>query len=120
VLPYMGRHRLTMADTLASSYLHLTFVSSASAAEGAASWNITWYTALATTRCFVPLAFETFGPICDRGLSLFDYLGGRLAAVTCDPRERSFRYQRLSIAIQRRNAICFFYFLLYIGRSYRT
>jgi len=69
----------TVADTLATSYLHLTSVSSGSAAEGAASRKITKYTALASTRCFVSLVFETFGPICDSGLSLFDDLGGRLA-----------------------------------------
>jgi len=54
------------------------------------SWKITNYAALASIRCFVPLAFETRGPICDSGLSLFDELGGRLAAVTGNPKERSF------------------------------
>jgi len=82
-------------------------VSSESAAEGAACRKITKYSTLASTRCFVPLAFETFGPICESGLSFFDDLGGRLAAVTGNPRERSFLYQRLSIAIQQGNAICF-------------
>jgi len=37
---------------------------------------------IASTSCFVPLAFETIGPICESGLSVFDDLGGRLAAVT--------------------------------------
>jgi len=59
-----------------------------------------------TTRNFVPLAFETLGPICESGTSFLDELGGRLTAVTADPRERSFLYQRLSVAIQHGNAIC--------------
>jgi len=90
-----------VADTLGLSYLHLTSVFSGYAAEGAASRQKTKYTALASTRCFVPLAFKTFGLICDSGLSLFDDLGGRLAAVTGNPRERSFLYQRLFVAIRR-------------------
>jgi len=76
-----------VADTLASSYLHLISVSSGSAAEGAASRKITKYDAIATTGYCVPMAFETFGPICDSGLPLFDDLGRRLAAVTGDPKE---------------------------------
>src|SRR5277367_3954610 len=98
---------VTVTDTLAASYVHLTSVSHGAAAEGAASRKIAKYADLATTRCFIPLAIETLGPICESGVSLLDDLGSRLMSVTGDPRERAFLYQRLSIAIQRGNSICF-------------
>jgi len=103
---------VTVADNLLPSYPHLTSVSSGSSADGAPSRKITKYIALASIR-FFPLAFETLGPICDSGLSLFDDLGGRLVAVTGDPRERAILYlcfsiyQRFSVDIQRCNSICF-------------
>jgi hypothetical protein len=98
---------VTVSDTLAPSYLALTSITTGSAAEGAASRKIAKYADLALTRCFVPLAIETLGPICESGVSLLDDLGGRLTSVTGDPRERAFLYQRLSVAIQRGNSICF-------------
>jgi hypothetical protein len=97
---------VTVADTLASSYIGHTSLKAGAAAEAAASRKIIKYNDLSVTRLFCPLAFESLGPICEEGLAFFDEVGERLVAATGDPRERSFLYQRLSIAIQRCNAIC--------------
>ena len=42
-----------------------------------------------------------------KALSFLLELGKRLTVVTGDPREGTFLFQRLSIAIQRFNCVCF-------------
>jgi hypothetical protein len=65
------------------------------------------YRNLAGTHTFIPVAFETFGPINAKGADFLRDLGRRLSAITGDKRETSFLFQRLSICIQRFNSICF-------------
>ena len=55
----------------------------------------------------MPLALETLGPINSKGRSFLSDLGRRITAVTGDPREGAFLFQRLSIAIRRFNSVCF-------------
>jgi hypothetical protein len=98
---------VTIADTLATSYLASTSIKAGSAAETAAAKKVTKYTDLARSHIFCPLAFESLGPINDAGQSFITELGRRLAATTGDTREGSFLFQRISIAIQRCNAISF-------------
>ena len=98
---------VTVADTLASSYLAATSTAAAAAAEGAASRKEIKYQVLASSHSFIPLAFETLGPINSKGITFFSELGRRLAAQSGDKRETAFLFQRLSVAIQRFNAICF-------------
>ena len=63
---------------------------------------------IAQSHVFVPLAIETLGPpINCKGLKLISELSDRLTAATDDPREASFLFQRISIIIQRFNAVCF-------------
>ena len=47
------------------------------------------------------------GPIDARALNLFADVGRRLTTATGDPREHAFLLQRISIALQRFNSICF-------------
>jgi len=98
---------VTVTDTLAESYLASTSTVAGGAAEGAASRKEAKYQALASTHNFIPLAFETLGPINSKGMSFFSELGHRLTACTGDKRETAFLFQRVSVAIQRFNAICF-------------
>ena len=56
---------------------------------------------------FVPVAIETLGPVNAEGLRFLDQTGDRLSAVTRDPQESSFLYQRLSVLIQCFNLITF-------------
>ena len=93
--------------TLAESYLFTTSSSAGGAAESAANRKELKYQLLTNTHTFIPLAFETLGPINSKGVVSLNQLGHRLAASTGDARETSFLFQRLSLTIQRFNAICF-------------
>ena len=100
---------VTVTDTLAESYLQATSSSEGGTTVGAANRKELKqaYQALARTHSFIPLAFETIGPINSKGVLFFNQLGQRLTANTGDLRETAFLYQRLSVKIQRFNAICF-------------
>ena len=82
-------------------------VCAASAAEAAAQRKESKYAEIMRSHLFYPLAFETMGPINSVGLEFIRDLGHRISRVTDDPRETSFLFQRLSVAIQRFNAVVF-------------
>jgi len=65
---------VTVTDTLAESYLASTSSVAGAAAEGAASRKELKYQALASTHTFIPLAFETLGPINAKGISFLTSL----------------------------------------------
>ena len=94
----------TVVDTLAVSHLPGTSVIAGSAAEAASAAKRRKYEGLTSTHIFVPVAFETLGPVCSEGASLIASIGSRLTSKSGDPRETQFLFQRLSIAIQRGNA----------------
>jgi len=98
---------VTITDTVAASYLNSTASCAGSAAEAAASRKEEKYAEIAAQYHFIPLAFETFGPINQAGCDFLSSLGHRLSLVSDDPRESSFLFQRLSVAIQRFNSVCF-------------
>ena len=98
---------VTVTYTLAESYLQATSSSAGGAEEGAVNRKELKYQSLARTHTFIPLAFETFVPINSEGVLFLNQLGRRLTANTGDLRETAFLFQRLSVTIQRFNAICF-------------
>ena len=98
---------VTIIDTVADSYLRLSAACAGSAAEGAASRKETKYAALDHSYTFIPLAFETYGPINDKGTKFLQELGHRLRTINDDPRESAFLLQRISITLQCFNAIDF-------------
>ena len=55
--------------------------------------------------CLVPVAVETMGAINSDGLEFLGDLGRRITQVTDDIRESAFLFQRLSVLIQRYNAV---------------
>ena len=77
------------------------------AAESAAEKKDAKYHELAKTFTFIPIALETTGPINSHALSFLSELGRRIALVTGDFREGTLLFQRLSVAIQRFNCVCF-------------
>ena len=97
----------TVADTFAASYLPTTSIIAGSAAEAAASRKETKYQLLNNAYEFVPLALETMGPINSTGLDFISNIGRNLTLMSGDPRESAFLFQRLSITIQRFNAVAF-------------
>ena len=92
---------VTVADTVAESYLAATSTTAGAAAEAAAERKTTKYVTLMQHHLFVPVAIETFGPICEEGQSLIRQIGRRISTNTSDPRESAFIFQRISIAVQR-------------------
>jgi len=60
---------VTVTDTLDESYLASTSTVAEGAAEDAASSKEAKYQVLASTHTFIPLAFETLGPVNSKGMS---------------------------------------------------
>ena len=98
---------VTVTHTVADSYLHLSAACAGSAAEGAASRKKTKYAGLDYSHIFIPFAFETYKPINDKGTKFLQELVRRLRTISDDPRESAFLHQRISITLQRFNAIAF-------------
>jgi hypothetical protein len=111
LIPWSGGKCLTwdvtVVDTLAKSHLSVASTSQGGPAENAAIAKEAKYSHLTNAYTFAPVAFETLGPINSSGAILLKELGRRITLVTGDPRECSFLFQRLSITIQRYNAISF-------------
>jgi len=98
---------VTVTDTMADSYRSIASSCAGDVAEEAANRKEQKYQSLAATYNFIPLAFETFGPINSKGTTFLNQLGRRITACAGDARETCFLFQRLSLTIQRFNAICF-------------
>ena len=94
-----------MVHTLSQTNLVHSVHAAGSAAEAAAVRKVNKYASLSSTHLFVPIALETLGPVCEAALDLLSTLGSRLTERSGDPRERSFLFQRLSVAIQRGNSV---------------
>jgi len=92
-------------DTVAPSYLPQTSSVAGAAAELAANRKIAKYSQLTTSYHFVPVAFETMGPINSSGMELSKELGRRTTIITGDAKGTSYLFQRLLVAIQRFNAV---------------
>ena len=97
---------VTVIDTLATSYVLHSATSAASAAEIAANRKLSKYSALSQSYHFFPVAIETLGPHSASSLDFITDVGKRIAQRTLDSRETIFLFQRISIAIQRFNAVC--------------
>ena len=107
--PWKGGRSLiwdvTVSDTLAASYVPSTSVVPGAAAEQAALRKHSKYEELSRNFCFVPLAFESFGPICAEATDFLCSLGARTAQISNDSNETKFLFQRISVVIQRFNSV---------------
>src|ERR1700759_2394809 len=56
---------------------------------------------------FIPIAIESFGPMNEAASEFLTALEGRISVISEDKREASFLRQRISMALQRFNAVCF-------------
>ena len=65
----------TVADTVAESYLAKTAIEAGAAAEAAAGRKEVKYVQITNTHHFVPLAFETLGPINSKGIAFLSEFG---------------------------------------------
>jgi len=95
---------VTVVSTRGDSYLYTSAHIAGGAADLAASRKEVKCTDLSSSYTFQPLAFETLGPLSFSTMVFLTELGRRLSASTGEPRETAF-FQRLSIAVQRFNAV---------------
>lgn len=98
---------VTVPDTFAKSHLHNTSIKACAAADTAADNKVTKYAHLASTHVFVPISVETGGSWNAQAVEFVQDLGKRISEVTNEPLETQYLFQRLSMAVQRGNAIAF-------------
>ena len=98
---------VTVTDTLAASNLNFSISGAGTAAEAAATKKLQKYHELVARYTFIPIAFETLGPISAAATEFIDEIGRRSHALSGDSREKALLWQRLSMALQRFNAVCF-------------
>jgi len=98
---------VTVPDTTAASHLERTSLVVGAAAERAAELKTSKYSDLMSTYDFVPVAVETFGAWSEDGLMFVKTLGKRITEASGEQQETAYLLQRLSVAIQRCNEICF-------------
>jgi hypothetical protein len=98
---------VTVINTLADSYLPTSSQQAGGAAEFAATKKETKYADLAQRYTFVPIAVETLGAINSSGMHFLSDLGHRITAITGETRESYYLFQRVSVLIQRFNAVLF-------------
>ena len=94
---------VTVIHSLADSYLSTS--APGGAVEIAAKRKTDKYSVLSNAYLFQPIALETLGPINNSGQSFIKEVGRRISLRSGDKRETAFLFQRLSIAIQRFNAV---------------
>jgi len=94
-----------VSDTLAQSYVHETSQTPGATAEAAAERKTNKHTSLAQSYLFVPVAAETMGAINKDGMDFLSELGRRITQSIDDHCESAFLLQRLSMLIQRYNAV---------------
>ena len=98
---------VTVADTMAQSHLSLSSQTPGAAAEAAANRKTAKYAPSTQAHSFIPIAAETMGAINSDGIEFLGDLGRRITQnrPTDDKRESAFLFQRLSMVIQRYNAV---------------
>jgi hypothetical protein len=96
----------TCPDTFATSHISSTSQLAGAAANAAETNKKQKYSGLPQNVDFVPIGIETSGSWGEEGLHFVKQLGRRIVAITKDPRSGTFLLQRISLAIQRGNAIC--------------
>jgi len=98
---------VTVVCTSAGSYLTSSAREAGAAAEFALAANrkTAKYVSLAASYIFFQIAVETQGPLSEKARQLLCDLGRRISASSGDDREVSFLFQRVSVVVQRFNAV---------------
>ena len=86
----------------------MTSSKAGAAARQAALTKNTKYIYITSIHIFYPIAIETTGSWYVQALEVIEEIDGRVMEATEDPKEMLYLFQRLSIAIQRGNALSFF------------
>jgi len=96
---------VTIVTTLTDSYLPASSALAASAAEAAATRKEAKCADMPASFSFQPIAVETLGPINESAVDFLRELGRRISIKTNDERQTTFLFQRLSVTVQRFNAV---------------
>jgi len=96
---------VTVTDTMAQSYLPPTSQTSGAAAEAVADRKTAKYASMTQAYLFIAIAAVTMGASNSNGIEFLDDLGKRITQVTDHNSEKAFLYQRLSMLIQRYDAV---------------
>ena len=103
----VGRHGHRHNGQLIPTSYSATSTNAGGAAEIASARKLEKYQELARAYEVVPVAMETMGPMNPEGAEFINGIGRLSTQQTGDQRETSFLWQRLSITLQRFNAVCF-------------
>ena len=82
-------------------------VSAYVAAEKSAADKKIKYATSMSTHLFVSIAVETSGTWCSESVEFIEDLGRRITLITSEPLETTYLYQRISVTLQRGNAVAF-------------
>ena len=96
---------VTVVCPLADSYVATATRETGSVAQLAPDWKSSKYTDLDTRYSIQPVAVETLGPINDSFREFLFNLCRKISLQSGDDREGSVLFQRISVLIQRFNAI---------------
>jgi hypothetical protein len=96
---------VTVACTVADSYIKATAQEAGAAAEAAAARKAMKYNEMASQYDVFPVALESSGTLSADACDLLADIGSRTSAVSGEARETSFLFQRISVVVQRYNAI---------------
>ena len=96
---------VTIATTLADSYLAASSIHCGSAANMIAARKVDKYRDLPSQYSFQPIAFENLGPASSSTATFLSFLGGRISMRSGEAKEEAFLWQRISLCLQRFNAI---------------
>ena len=98
---------VTVPDTYAESHIGSTVTKPGAAAHKTAQNKIDKYSKWASTHIFYQFAIETAGIWHEMDIELTKEIGRRITTITEDTRETTFLFRRLSMALQRGNAVSF-------------
>ena len=96
---------VTVICPLAESYVTGTACEAGAAAELAASHKEEKYASIGSEYLFAPIAVETLSPMNMSACQLFANLGRKISSASGDDREGVFLFQRVSVLVQRYNAV---------------
>jgi len=96
---------VTVICPLAGSYVTRSAREDGAAAERAASHKEEKYANIGSQYLFSPIAVETLGPLNTSACQLLGNLGRKISSFSGDDREGAFLFQRVSVLVQRFNAV---------------
>jgi hypothetical protein len=97
--------KMCCRNKLADSYVLKSCEVSGFAAEMACKRKHSKYSSIISSNyVFKGLAFETLGPWCKEAIDFINVIGNGLIAESGDSKSKKFLFERISLAIQRRNA----------------